>query len=94
MSDEYKRFSTSEASVSDTTDDGAVVSEDVTAVVDHETGLTAVDDLVTIESPDGSVIVDETVTVVDELGNTEEISETIAVMDSEGDIEIVTVEEG
>lgn len=93
MSDQTERFSESEASVTDTTEDGDVVSEEVTAVVDHETGLTAIDDLITIESPDGSVVVDETVAVVDELGNAEEISETIAVMDADGDIEIVTVEE-
>lgn len=93
MSDENERFTESEASVSETTEDGDVVSEDVSAVVDHETGLTAIDDLITVESPDGSVVIDETVAVVDEFGNAEEIAETIAVMDADGDVEILTVEE-
>lgn len=93
MTDLPERFGESEVSVTDTTEDGDVVREDMTAVVDKETGLTAIDDLVTVESPDGTVIVEETVSVVDDLGNAEEVSETVAVMDPEGDVAILTVDE-
>ena len=40
-------------------DDGTIVSEDVTAIIDGDGNPVAVDDLVTIEAPDGSAAFDE-----------------------------------
>jgi hypothetical protein len=81
-----------EASVSGVTDDGDVVSETVTAVVDEETGEAAVDDLIVVEGADGSIATDERISVIDADGEETEISETVMVMDADGNIASATTE--
>lgn len=55
--------------VADVTEDGTVVSEDVTAAVDLDTGEAVIDDVVAVVNPDGSGAVEETVTMIDADGN-------------------------
>jgi hypothetical protein len=86
-------YDEAEFTASETTEDGDVVSETVTAVVHEETGLTAIDDLVVVESPDGAVFLDETVSLVDDEGNSTVVSETVAAMDADGDIVIASTDE-
>jgi len=82
-----------EVTVTEVTGGGDIISETVTAIVDEETGLAAVDDLIVVEGSDGSVFVDETVSLVDDEGNSALLSESVVAMDAEGDIVIASTED-
>ena len=70
-----------DATFVEVTQDGDVVSETVTAITDEDSGVTAVDDIVAVESADGSVLVDETVSsAIDADGNSTIVSESVANM--------------
>jgi len=75
-----------EASVTRVTDDGDNVNETVTAVVDEESGIAAVDDLIVVEGADGSVATDETISLIDADGEEIPVSETVMLMDADGNI--------
>lgn len=68
-------FDIIEESATEVTDDGVVVTEQVTAIVDPETGEAVIDSVVEIDTPEGAHIHEETLSVVDAEGHVEIIAE-------------------
>ena len=58
------------------------------ALLDEEGNPVALDDLVTVEAPDGSAAFDEVISVADEDGNLVAVEETVGVIDAEGNIAV------
>jgi hypothetical protein len=72
-----------EAFSAEVTDDGAVVSEDVIAAIDTETGEAVIDDVVSVEAADGSGYVEETVTALDADGNETVLADEVETFEAE-----------
>lgn len=72
------------------TDEGEVVTDDLTAVVDSAGHILATDEVVTIEEPDGSAAMDETVAVADDKGELHVVGETVGAIDTEGNAVVAT----
>ena len=64
-------------------EDGTIVSDIVTTVVDEETGVTLIDEVVAVVAPDGTTVADETVSVIDADGSFSVLAEGIEVTDDE-----------
>lgn len=75
--EEGMTFDLIEESATEVTDDGVVVTEQVTAIVDPETGEAVIDSIVDIETPEGAKIHEETLSVVDAEGHVEVLAEDV-----------------
>lgn len=73
--EEGMEFDLIEESATEVTDDGVVVTEQVTALVDPYTGEAVIDSIVEIETPEGAKVHEETLSVVDAEGHVEIIAE-------------------
>ena len=60
-------------------EDGTIVANVVTAVVDEETGIAIIDETTGVVMPDGSEIADETVAIIDAEGNFVVVAEDVDV---------------
>jgi len=70
-------FDIIEGSATETTADGTTVNEAITAIVDEETGEALVDAAVEVVAPDGSVVRDETLSMVEADGTVTVLAEDI-----------------
>ncbi len=67
----------------DVAEDGSIVGDIVTTVVDEESGVTLIDEVVAVVAPDGTTVADETVSVIDADGSFGVLAEGIDVVDDE-----------
>jgi len=79
--DEFAMDVTS-ASAADVDEDGTIVADVVTAVVDEASGATMIDEVVGVVTPDGTEIADERVSVIDADGNFAVVAEGVEVVES------------
>jgi hypothetical protein len=82
--DEAADLTVVEAEGSTEGENGEIVSEDVVAILDAEGHVVAVDDVVTVVEPDGSMAFDETVSVVDDDGELVTVEEIVGAQDADG----------
>ena len=80
--DEFAMDITQSASA-DVAEDGSIVSDIVTTVVDEESGVTLIDEVVAVVAPDGTTVADETVSVIDADGTFGVLAEGIEVSGDE-----------
>jgi len=68
-------FGIVEETATEVAEDGTIITETVTAIIDEETGESVVDTVIDIVTPDGSEVIEETLAVVDAEGNVEILAE-------------------
>jgi hypothetical protein len=68
-----------QASAASVAEDGTIVADVVTAVVDEESGVAMIDEVVGVVTPDGTEIADERMSVIDPEGNFAVVGEEIEV---------------
>lgn len=73
--EEGLEFDIIEESATEVTDDGVIVTERVTAIIDPVSGEAVIDSVVDIETPDGAKVHEETLSVVDAAGHVEVVAE-------------------
>jgi hypothetical protein len=66
-------------------DDGAVVVDDLKAVVDGDGNVLATDETIAVETPDGTVVVDEVLAVADDDGDLVSVEEDAVVIEAVDD---------
>ena len=71
-----------QASAADVAEDGTIIADVVTAVVDEASGVTMIDEVVGVVTPDGTEISDERVSVIDPDGNYAVVAEEVEVVES------------
>ena len=71
-----------QASAADVAEDGTIVADVVTAVVDEASGVTMIDEVVGVVTPDGTEIAEERVSVIDPDGNYAVVAEEVEVVES------------
>ena len=71
-----------EETATEVADDGTVVSEQVTAIIDAESGEAIIDSAVDITTTEGAKIHEETLSVVDDEGHVEIIGEEASAEES------------
>lgn len=68
-----------ESSGAEVSEDGTIVSDVLTVLVDDESGFTVIDEVIGVSSPDGTQITEERISVVDPEGNYSVISDDVDV---------------
>ena len=71
------------------TEDGDLVTDEITEAIDGDGNVLAVDELVTIQAEDGSAVFDEVTAVADEVGNLIVVDEGAGVVDADGNAVVV-----